>query len=594
MFSKTFSKNGNISIFVHWSKNNELDCDTLNYLKELKLVSEIVLFVSNSRLAEKEKRRLEELAVCFIQRENRGYDFWGWREGIFTLKERLKTAQNLILCNSSCFLAFNTISNVLTKMDDKADLWGITAFKNKTTPYHLQSYFLVFKKSLLSQWSDFITFWEELPELETWSAAVTLGELRLTNNYNKLGYECRPLIDPCTLPSEDVNPSVFYAEELLKLGSPLLKKKIFTEDYSLLLSASRGLVASASISFIKDNAGNYENIMRYLINCCSPSQLIERLHLTFFDIEKEITHKSYVNKTAVICFVYYEDMIPYMTKVLFRFSDCADLYIVSSKENVLLKYKDLLKDYPLEVEFRLQPNRGRNEAAYFLTCRDVWDRYQYICALHDKKSPSLTPQLLGLEFMRHCEQNLCSDKASINSIISIFESNDLLGLLIPPYPIFGSFIPGMYESMGRNFKELCSLNIKLFKGKLFSGNEIDVREAPYGGMFWARTKALRPLLDSSLRLTDFPEEPLSASDGTFLHALERCYPLVCRQTYHYTARITSPSLLSNQFDNLLFLNLKLGVLKKLQLILKIIVKKKLSRHPLLYDLTRKVYNSIFR
>jgi lipopolysaccharide biosynthesis protein len=56
-------------------------------------------------------------------------------------------------------------------------------------------------------------------------------------------------------------------------------------------------------------------------------------------------------------------------------------------------------------------------------------------------------------------------------------------------------------------------------------------EFPNGAMFWARSSALKPLLDAAFAWTDYPEEPLPY-DGTMLHALERLFPFVCAKTGH--------------------------------------------------------------
>src|SRR5262249_1673944 len=56
---------------------------------------------------------------------------------------------------------------------------------------------------------------------------------------------------------------------------------------------------------------------------------------------------------------------------------------------------------------------------------------------------------------------------------------------------------------------------------------------PAGTMFWARTAALKALLELGLGWEDYPEEPV-ATDGTVLHALERLLPFVVRHSgYHY-------------------------------------------------------------
>ena len=140
--------------------------------------------------------------------------------------------------------------------------------------------------------------------------------------------------------------------------------------------------------------------------------------------------------------------------------------------------------------------------------------------------------------MRHCEQNLCPTPNSVLEVVHFFDSNPLLGLLVPPVPLFGNFISSLLNPLGRNLESIKKLNEHLSLGLTFSkSKDIDVLSAPFGGMFWARTKALIPIAQASLKLEDFPKEPLMTSDGTILHAMERSYPLVVKNSGFYTARV---------------------------------------------------------
>lgn len=586
-------KNEDVAIFVHWSKDSFLEETTLSYVTELSIACKYVLFVSNSPLDPKEINKLKNMGVMYHQRDNIGFDFWGWKEGISVIEEKVKKASNLILCNSSCYLAFNSLSTLLSKMNEEADIWGITGFKDKKIPFHLQSYFLVFKKRVLTDWNVFSHFWNTLPKINNWNDAVKLGELRLTAFYSKKGFRCRALVDPATLPSSDINPSIYYPVELFLNGSPLLKKKIFTEDYGKYLHNSYGNIPSLSLNYVKENRGNYRQILRSLIKHESPTKLIFTLHLNFIIGKENIENKKRTN-VAVICYVYYEDMTNYISEILNRFVGIADIVVVSPKTKLLESYQALFANSRTSIDYRFQMNRGRNEAAFFVTCKDVWQKYEYVCVLHDKKTSHAKPALLGMDFMKHCEINLCPSPDSIKEILNTFQNNPLLGLLVPPVPFFGKFIPSVLNPLGRNLTSISSLNQKVFSGTLFSSREeIDAFSAPFGGMFWARSEALISLTNSNLRIADFPKEPLKSSDGTILHAIERCYPMVARKSGFYTGRVININQISVLYDNQLYFNARMKITEKILFFVVEIIKKKLCDYPRLYEAMKFIYKKFF-
>jgi lipopolysaccharide biosynthesis protein len=61
-----------------------------------------------------------------------------------------------------------------------------------------------------------------------------------------------------------------------------------------------------------------------------------------------------------------------------------------------------------------------------------------------------------------------------------------------------------------------------------------------GSMFWARSAALRPVLDLRLRTTDFPPET-GQIDGTTAHALERLLLYACEHAGFSWLKIANPS-----------------------------------------------------
>lgn len=592
--NQSITEQGRIAIYAHWAPSPKLTPNSIRYLLSLRKVATSVICVSNSKICLDQVSLLESYGIEVVQRENSGFDFGAWKEIILARANKIRKADGLILCNSSCFLVTNGFEIIIDKMDEGSDIWGLTSYEDEDIAFHLQSYFLYFRKSILENWNVFENFWKSLQRISTWSSAVILGEISLTSFFINHNYKCKALFKDFPFDASYINPSIFCANELLLQGSPLLKKKVFTENYDLFLKNGRTMEASFAIETVKEkNKEIYLEILQELVAITEPSQLLRSLHLTFVTNDNVLIPLEKSNKVAVICHVHYRNQVNQIVAILRRFMGIGEIFLVSSDEGLLGIYKEKFKEEGRNIRFRLQENRGRNEAAYFLTCNDVWSLYEVVCVLHDKKSSHIKPPIQGKEFFEHCEINLFSSKENISQVIKLFETNPLLGLLVPPAPFFGNLIPSVLSPMGRNQSSLQEVNEILFQGNLFSTvNSIDVSSCPFGSIFWARSSALRSILDSGISVDFFPKEPIKDSDGTVLHALERIYPLIVKKSGFYTARLINIRYTPVMLDNYTFWTLELKFKDKTIFLLKKIIKERLSNFPLLFSLMKKIYELI--
>lgn len=236
---------------------------------------------------------------------------------------------------------------------------------------------------------------------------------------------------------------------------------------------------------------------------------------------------------AVICHMFYVDMVDefarYFSNIPFQF----DLYITTDTQEKREKLEKFFSHWKGKIEVRIAPNRGRDIAPKLITCRDVYDHYEYILHIHTKKSPH-HGRLSGWRF--YLLETLLGSSEIVNSVFEAFRSSPELGIIAPQH------FEAIHKAVGwgRNFKIAQTLAHRM--GMQLSRNvPIDF---PSGSMFWARSAAIKPLLDCILTFDEFPEET-GQLDETLGHAIERLFFFACEHAGFVWIKISLPSLLSN-------------------------------------------------
>lgn len=541
------------AIYVYWDKQGELREFANYYIDELRKSCTRVLVIVNGKFNQIARDKLKKKGVEIFQRDNVGYDFFGYKNGIEILGEDLEKCDELIICNSSTYGPLYSLSDVFNRMaKSDCDFWGITAHANtKLIPSHIQSYFVVFrKKCFLSK--PFKKFWQELPMPINREEAIRLGEIQLTQFLSSQGFSWETLV-PLSL-HEKISPDVSLrnADYALQLGSPFVKRKLFTTERYHFLACSYAGEPSASLEFIQKNTKYKESLIFDDLISSFPYSAWNGLIRNNFVLSAEKYPKinaPSLSKTAAIIFVYFEDLVEEVTSYLLRLPEEMSIFIVSPKTDLLNRYTEKLKSKFKNLQCREHPNRGRNESAFFIICRDVLEKFDYVCLLHDKKCSHLEYEIYGRTFQKHCFESLICNAAYVQRIIETFEANTHLGLLVPPWPVFGPWDGPRSCNFGINEKKVnelyksLNLTVPLDPNTLF----------PVGTMFWARKNALKSFFKKNWMLTDFPEEPLK-TDGTILHALERMYCLFSQDSGYYFGWVLPDNYASVYIDNLLFRN----------------------------------------
>ena len=171
-----YLNNNRAIVFVHYDKDDIIDEYVYKYLNELQKISSYLLFLSTSKLQDKDIKKLSTYCHDVIIRENVGYDFMSYKIGLehFNYKE----FDEIVICNDSVYGPFYSLKQLFEKMSrSQCDFWGIT--DNTDISYHLQSYFLVFKKNVI-QSKVFKEFWDSVAILDSKDDIIRKYEIGLT------------------------------------------------------------------------------------------------------------------------------------------------------------------------------------------------------------------------------------------------------------------------------------------------------------------------------------------------------------------------------------------------------------------------------
>lgn len=236
---------------------------------------------------------------------------------------------------------------------------------------------------------------------------------------------------------------------------------------------------------------------------------------------------------GIFLHMYYPELAVEFRSYLRNIPVPADLYVSvpseAAREQVLNAFQDWERG---ELDVRVLPNRGRDIAPKLIGFRDAYDRHELVLHLHSKRSDHAS---VLSHWRHHLLENLLGTPEIVRSVFTLFSHAPQVGMVAAAH-----FEPVRHwVSWGSNREDGITLGRRM-------GIEIDpegVLDFPAGSMFWARSAALRPLLDLGLGFEDFPAEA-GQVDGTLAHAIERLYFLVCENAGFDWIKVARPTLFS--------------------------------------------------
>lgn len=237
---------------------------------------------------------------------------------------------------------------------------------------------------------------------------------------------------------------------------------------------------------------------------------------------------------AVIIFLYYADTLGKYLSYIDNILPSIDIFIVSNNPETYLEILKYIEKSAKCIRLIKSQNRGRDVSALLVACKDVLQKYEYICFVHDKKRKSYISKEAFELWIDNLWGNTLGNGIYISNILHLLESDKKIGLLVPPEPI-GEFSPSLYGGnlWGRDFgltqqlaREL-GLNCKM---------SMDKPPITLGMCFWAKSCAMTKLFGKDWKYEDFDEEPLK-DDGTISHAVERVLGYVAQDAGYLTGTV---------------------------------------------------------
>ena len=223
-----------VCLFCSYDKDNTVKESVYYYLNALKLAGFDIIFISTSEtIVDEDLEKLSGYCIRIMNRENRGYDFYGWKTALEKYPQ-YKLHSGLLLANDSVLGPLFDISDIIGRLENcNADIIGMTnSFQFHP---HLQSYFLYCKRNVVLS-EEFTRFFHNVEVLELKIAIIRKYEVGFSRLLGRR-FRVMALFDLKQLvtrvgyyekPIKWVNPFLFWKPLITEFKFPFLKRSLLT------------------------------------------------------------------------------------------------------------------------------------------------------------------------------------------------------------------------------------------------------------------------------------------------------------------------------------------------------------------------------
>ena len=535
-------------LYVHFNKYNHISSHVYYQLTKMRPLFSKVIFISNSSINNNDYHKLVEhrLMDSFIQRENIGFDFAAWRDGMTAVGfEELATYDSVTIMNDTCFGPLWDIKDYYLEYesDDSVDFWGLT--NNRATPKsrytqgfreHIQSYFITFKKSVIVS-PEFKNFWENVKNYTNVQDVIDNYETQVTTKFLDAGFKYKVIFNTV---NEDASHmlhadfSFYHPTAILSHRVPFIKVKAIDNNQHI------------TPYLLDEIAKQSDYPVDLIISHMSEINLPDFKYLLARKYVKEVPAVSLADKKiAVHLHVFYVDLLEDFLDAFENFHFVYDLFITTDNATKKQEIESILRSNGKDAQIFVTGNVGR-DVLPMLKLKDYLSDYDYIGHFHTKKSKEA--DFWAGESWRNELIDMLIKPA--DNILANFD-NDKLGIVIADIPTFFRFNK-IVDAWNEHLiaPAMNDLWQQMGMTKAIDFNNFHNFVMSYGTYVWFKYDALKPLFDLGLTDEDVPAEPLP--QNSILHAIERLLIYIAWNE-HYDFRISKNPIDMTPFvDNKLY------------------------------------------
>lgn len=248
-------------------------------------------------------------------------------------------------------------------------------------------------------------------------------------------------------------------------------------------------------------------------------------------------------KAAVVLYLYYVDTLEFYYTYINAISDDIDIYIISSLPEVLKKAKEHEESFKnRNITYILKENRGRDISALLIESKDIVNKYEYVCFLHDKKEHISENKRDVNLWVENLWGNLLGGTDYIHNILNVLKKNTNLGVLVPPEPIGDHFNTWYGFAWHNSFAITKEIAERL---QLVTDIREDKPPITIGTALWFRSSALKKLFEYDWKYLDFDDNKLE-NPHYLSYGIERIFAYVAQDAGYDTGTVMSVSYAQRQ------------------------------------------------